>query len=360
LFNLGYSGQLEKDYQHEIGGMKLRFLKFKQKNQKWHLVFINYFPIENSELNCWLKEVFGDYNVYAEINLPKAEFDINLTVAKDAAYFTNFKNILHLFEELIPKKPKRPKIPIMMYKRPNSLFAEAKYSNRIAQGNLLYQEHANRISWTIGTFPVPYIPKINNSNIFINTKITKIQLQSAVFCGQVDSRFLCCKTNLANHSELLFMIDQHAAHERILLECYLNQTLGLKFESFVKLHSVDQMTRSLILKLTQLGISINITQHEEVEIKAKTAFKMTSNQLEKLIFQCIEWWKNEKPIDPNSMPSPLYELFKLKSCRNAVKFGDKLTFKKSKDIVTKLSRCFFPFQCSHGRPTCIPIRILSF
>jgi DNA mismatch repair protein MLH3 len=36
-------------------------------------------------------------------------------------------------------------------------------------------------------------------------------------------------------------------------------------------------------------------------------------------------------------------------------FNDVLTLEECKDLVQRLAKCAFPFQCAHGRPSMVPI-----
>lgn len=54
-------------------------------------------------------------------------------------------------------------------------------------------------------------------------------------------------------------------------------------------------------------------------------------------------------------PQALMELFQSKACRSAIKFGDKLATDEAEMLIENLSKCMFPFQCAHGRPSMVPL-----
>ena len=58
------------------------------------------------------------------------------------------------------------------------------------------------------------------------------------------------------------------------------------------------------------------------------------------------WWS-----DIASCPTGIVEMLKSRSCRTAIMFNDVLDKSQCRELVHKLSRCNFPFQCAHGRPT---------
>jgi DNA mismatch repair protein MLH3 len=54
-------------------------------------------------------------------------------------------------------------------------------------------------------------------------------------------------------------------------------------------------------------------------------------------------------------PQSILDLLNSRACRGAIMFNDPLDIQECKALVTRLSRCAFPFQCAHGRPSMIPI-----
>lgn len=61
----------------------------------------------------------------------------------------------------------------------------------------------------------------------------------------------------------------------------------------------------------------------------------------------------------NCIPMFYMEIFNSKACRAAIMFGDTLTKNECELLVHKLSACWLPFQCAHGRPSMVPIGILN-
>lgn len=70
----------------------------------------------------------------------------------------------------------------------------------------------------------------------------------------------------------------------------------------------------------------------------------------------------DDPVFPHSWvhkmsgcPQGIVDLLNSRACRTAIMFNDPLSIDECKTLVTRLSRCAFPFQCAHGRPSMIPI-----
>ena len=54
-------------------------------------------------------------------------------------------------------------------------------------------------------------------------------------------------------------------------------------------------------------------------------------------------------------PQGMLDMINSRACRSAIMFNDNLTGEECKLLVRKLSKCAFPFQCAHGRPSMVPL-----
>ncbi|KAK9322081.1 hypothetical protein V1517DRAFT_353291 [Lipomyces orientalis] len=55
------------------------------------------------------------------------------------------------------------------------------------------------------------------------------------------------------------------------------------------------------------------------------------------------------------LPRVILELLISKACRGAIMFGDKLSEDRCRRLIYDLSKCRYPFQCAHGRPSMVPL-----
>lgn len=56
-----------------------------------------------------------------------------------------------------------------------------------------------------------------------------------------------------------------------------------------------------------------------------------------------------------SCPQGMLELLNSRACRSAIMFNDALSVAQCQELVARLARCAFPFQCAHGRPSMVPL-----
>lgn len=54
-------------------------------------------------------------------------------------------------------------------------------------------------------------------------------------------------------------------------------------------------------------------------------------------------------------PQGILDMLYSRACRSAIMFNDTLTGEECELLLRKLSKCAFPFQCAHGRPSMVPL-----
>ena len=159
----------------------------------------------------------------------------------------------------------------------------------------------------------------------------------------------------------MMIIDQHAAHERVLLEEFTKAFLDQK-----KSNKAHQLPEGLILRLSQLDMQIIIENHQTLknlgfsfESFGKDAIKLThvplffkDHAIEQLLHEIITNLANgvEKDVDQQSEKMLAYL-----ACRTAIKAGDILTKNQASELINKLEKTENKHTCPHGRPTRIEI-----
>lgn len=157
-------------------------------------------------------------------------------------------------------------------------------------------------------------------------------------------------------SEQLVMIDQHAAHERIIYE-RLKATTGeiariqLLFPHIVKLTQqqvVALQAHQEIFK--QHGILFEPFSDHEIIIQ-ETPIQINA-QAAQDILQIVLVWLEKQELNQNDIFTKLYEkILAEKACKAACKAGDTLNFEQMQNLINELEKCCNNFSCPHGRPT---------
>jgi len=154
----------------------------------------------------------------------------------------------------------------------------------------------------------------------------------------------------------IVIIDQHAAHERILFETVLHSIRKdsetarqkLLLPEYVRLDMMEMdQIRSYQAVLTRSGFEF----HFDGETLVLTAVPPgTFHGIEALreIMRSLQ--------DPDSETMPLQEkVAAAAACAGAIKFGDPLSFEEARHLVDRLFTTSDPFHCPHGRPTLIEV-----
>lgn len=162
----------------------------------------------------------------------------------------------------------------------------------------------------------------------------------------------------------LMIIDQHAAHERILYEKALARLeanmpfsqqllfpIKIQFDlaSYEILKELDPMVTKLGFRLKYLPKSYILIEGVPDDIK--------SGSEEKILREFIsEYMSNQtqKQLEEKDNISKSY------SCKAAIKAGDKLSEKEMRLLIDQLFATTMPYVCPHGRPIVIKISLEEF
>ena len=180
---------------------------------------------------------------------------------------------------------------------------------------------------------------------------TATKLPALKLLGQIQKTFFIAET-----AGGLFFIDQHAAHERVLYEKYLQQLLN-------KRNAVQRLLQAEIMEFSA-GELVVLTQFQGVleqlgftlELFGSKAYKITTVpsflgrvQPKEMLFDIISHLREGK----NKASEFQETIITRMACRSAVMAGEELTIGQMEGILQQLAETDLPFTCPHGRPTMI-------
>ena len=162
---------------------------------------------------------------------------------------------------------------------------------------------------------------------------------------------------LVEFDEKLFIIDQHAAHEKVLYERFMQQlekkeqtsqmitppvivTLSMQEESLLKQH-MDQFT--------SVGFEIEHFGGREYSIRAVPG--NLYGIADKTLF--LELLDGLNDVSERSSSEAICEKIASMSCKAAVKGKMKLSVTEADALIAELLTLENPYNCPHGRPTII-------
>ncbi|XP_074091805.1 DNA mismatch repair protein Mlh3 isoform X2 [Macrotis lagotis] len=235
--------------------------------------------------------------------------------------------------------------------------------------------------------------KVKIHNILYPYRFTKEMVHSMQVLQQVDNKFIAClmstkwEENDKAGGNLLVLVDQHAAHERIRLEqlicdsyekeqpksfCrkkLLSSTISPPMEVMVTeqqrrlLQCYHKALEDLGLKLIfpdapsshilVREVPLCFVEREANEVRRGRP-TVTKSILEELIREQVELLQTTGGAQ-GTLPLTIQKVLASQACHGAIKFNDSLSLEESCRLIEALSQCQLPFQCAHGRPSMLPL-----
>ena len=204
------------------------------------------------------------------------------------------------------------------------------------------------------------------SNIDASGGSEEINSQSSIFehtkkdeadkfnIWQFRNKYVMCETETG-----LMIIDQHAAHERILYEKAVQMlnshaafSQQLLIPVIIKLTKIDfHLAESLREELHNLGFNFQIHAESTVELIGIPSDIKPGDE-HKIFQELLDQYK-EYEVQLNLEKRD--NLAKSFACRGAVKAGDRLLRQEMVSLIDNLFAAQMPYVCPHGRPTVIRI-----
>ncbi len=165
---------------------------------------------------------------------------------------------------------------------------------------------------------------------------------------------------LIEYNEELFLIDQHAAHERVMYEHYMRDFMQATVHSQVLLFP-ETLT---------LSAEESVWIEERLETFNQLGFGLEFLGDRHLVVREVPYLFN-KPMTVDKVRDLLdrlqhtnaHNLYELKesdiiqmSCKSAIKANDKLDASECKALIESLMMLENPFTCPHGRPTIVSLK----
>ncbi|KAM4540318.1 DNA mismatch repair protein Mlh3 [Fundulus diaphanus] len=232
-------------------------------------------------------------------------------------------------------------------------------------------------------------------NILFPYRFSKNMIHSMKVVNQVDKKFLACLINARdedpaaqaeNEGNLLVLVDQHAAHERVRLENLVadsyeddpdadggkrlcSSTISPPLAISVTEEEL-RLLRSSQPHLRNLGLEVTFSKTGAPQVfvgKVPLCFmEKESNELRRgrpsVIKPVVEEYLREQTEllrltgrVRGTLPLTVMKVLASLACHGAIKFNDPLSRDECHSLVASLSSCQLPFQCAHGRPSIVPL-----
>lgn len=169
--------------------------------------------------------------------------------------------------------------------------------------------------------------------------------------GCIFETYLTCEDGHA-----FYLIDQHAAHERVNYEKFVGEYLAGTKTSQTLLTPVmidvdpssQELSEEWMYQLKNMGFLIEPFGPDTYIVKEIPAF-MDISEAEGFVEDYIESLGDQQKHENKVVIDKLIT----KSCKASVKAHDHLSYEEAESLLEQLKGCRNPFSCPHGRPTFI-------
>ena len=359
-----------------------------KKSKGEQFLFLNNRYVVNKNINHAVFSAFenilekGDYPFFILfLTIDPSKVDVNIHPSKLEVKFDDEKDIYNFVLSVVRKSiGTHDLVPNMSFSNtddrgeklsfnPFSSVKQSDFSDRPNFDTLEKRERAivtdEEIDLVFGSLTKNIIPD-NDSESQIAETITEKQIERSsstdsetTFIIQLHNKYI-----LSQIKSGLMIIDQHAAHERILYEKALSRLdanmpftqqllfpIKIQFDaaSYEILKELNQMTAKLGFRLKYLSKNYILVEGVPDDIK--------SGSEEKLLREFVEEYLNnqtEKHLEEKDNVAKSY------SCKAAIKAGDRLSEKEMRLLIDQLFATSMPYVCPHGRPIVIKISLEEF
>ena len=203
--------------------------------------------------------------------------------------------------------------------------------------------------------PVPIVkttapPTTSTPSLWTAKRVETASLPILRVVGQLANSYI-----LAEGPEGLYLIDQHAAHERVLFEKVLaqRQQQRVDIQGLLEPLSLElSPEQEELLKtkgeiISQFGFNLEPFGVRNYLVRAVPAIIKTGN-----IAEVVRTLLDSLTSD-EGLPKQEENIAQSLACHSAIKAGDSLTSEEIRELIKQLEQTSQPRTCPHGRPTMI-------
>lgn len=159
---------------------------------------------------------------------------------------------------------------------------------------------------------------------------------------------------IAQGDQGMYVIDQHAAAERIRYEAYL-QIMKHPPTAFQQL--------MMPLAISMSSEELEALTHASPTIKSAIGFPFTLTAHHVVITEVPTWFRDGLEIDyatallqqalGGATAALIDDTARLLACKRSIKFSDSVNHEEAQSLIDQLTMCDDPYHCPHGRPTIV-------
>ena len=321
------------------------------RSSRNHMItLVNGRVVKNVELNKTINDSYHSYKpdnrypiVVLNILVDTSLVDVNIHPTKMDIKFSKMEELTFLITKMIREKLETktfiPKIEIK--EEPKKIEEISLFLERNNENPYINEENTLFVNEDIVSLEEP------------TTSVPKERMPELYPVGLVHGTYIICQNDLG-----MYLMDQHAAKERINYEKYLKEfgnpssskismlfplTIELTNQEFIILKENMDLLRNYQFDIEEFGINSIIIKAHPIWLP-----KGMEDEAIKRIIELI--LQKEKNFSIEKFNESLATML---SCKLAIKANMNITLEEMEQLVNDLRKCNNPFNCPHGRPTTI-------
>ncbi len=324
-----------------------------KSNRNHMITIVNDRVVKNNDLNRAINEAYYTYKpdikfpvVVLKINTDPTLIDVNIHPTKQDIKIGKINELTDLIIKTIKKALYQNLLILNAYDR-------SPLSKSIEQENIIKEQEA--------TYNQTILPKENTQTSFSfkenddepiikNAEMKKLVLYPV---GLAHGTYI-----IAENEDGIYLIDQHAAQERVNYERNMKALENKQvFTTALLIPITIELSKSEILKLKQeeqtlksLGFDIEEFGLNSIIVKAHPTWLLKGYE-EESIRKIIDLITNGlKSIDRVKFNEKIAITL---ACKMSIKANMHISFEAMEELLKELCDCDNPYNCPHGRPTII-------
>lgn len=215
--------------------------------------------------------------------------------------------------------------------------------------NFPLREEKPAMTWQEGTTALAQDKSVKSVQSVVDEE-EKLPTAGMIPIGQVDDTYI-----IAQDGDSLYIVDQHAAHERVLFDRFSAQAEHIPSQQLLVHLILDFSTHeSQIIEenlelLAGLGFGLEPSGPNQFRLMEVPA-DVPSSQAEEFIREVLASMEElHRPTAAELRQAVLVTT----ACKAAIKAGFKLNYRQMEILLQELNDTAMPYTCPHGRPTII-------
>jgi len=354
-----YSSLMSASFESE--DLKLKILAGKNSlnysNRNMQFFYVNGRYVKNKTLSAAVDEAFKTYipvnrypAVFLYMEIDPRQIDVNIHPSKLEIKFSDERRIFEaVYKTIKDSLHKYNLIPEVKIEEKKNIF-EIETPTISAEQTKLYFTSSDK---EVEKEKKKFDNEFKGKNVFLKDNVLKENSKNS----SLDNHLAVYEEYEHEKEDVFYIIDQHAAHERILYE---------KFTSQYEKIQTRQVTFPIVVELQPRDLEL-VHQEKELLNKLGYVFEEFGNnsiilrevpvilgqpEARQLFIDIVEKLKDKELVNKISLKE---ENIIMMACKAAVKAMDNLSEKEINKLFDDLKITENPYTCPHGRPVIIAI-----